>query len=138
MDDRMIERYISEQIKRRGITAYDIIGGPSIDPEPDNWDKPYNERIRCNIFTSRYWDHRLCEILTPGEFNPDKPYENLAIPVKDLIRYWWNNIADQEDIIAEALEDILTVYKDRMLPEKEEEEIVDFKDAFEKVLSKDG
>jgi len=85
----MIDRYITEQIKKRGITAYDIIGGPSIDPEPDNWAKPYDERVRCNRFTSQHWDHRLCEILTEGDFDPYKPYKNLAIAVKNLVRHWW-------------------------------------------------
>ena len=130
MDDRMIERYIMRQIRIKGITAYDIIGGPSIDPEPDNWAKPYNERIRCNRFQSKYWDHRLCELLTEGDFNPQKPYENISIPVKDLIRYWWNNMADQESIIADAFDDILTEYKDRLLPAKEEEERMDYSDVF--------
>lgn len=127
----MIDRYIMRQIRIKGITAYDIIGGPSIDPEPDNWAKPYNERIRCNRFKSKYCDHRLCELLTEGDFNPQKPYENISIPVKDLIRYWWNNMADQESIIADAFEDILTEYKDRMLPEKEEEKSIDFSDTFD-------
>ena len=135
MDDRMIDRYIMEQIKKGGITAYDIIGGPSIDSEPDNRAKPYNERIRCNRFQSQYWDHRLCELLTEGDFNPKKPYENLAIPVKDLIRYWWDNLADQEAVIEAAFDAILTVYKDRLLPEEEEEETVDFSDSSEAILN---
>ena len=50
------------------------MGGPSIDPEPDNWAKPYNERVSCNRFESQYWDHSLCELLTEGEFDPDRPY----------------------------------------------------------------
>jgi hypothetical protein len=76
----------------------------------------------------------LCELLTKGEFNPREPYKNLAIPIKDLVRYWWNNLADQEEFIAEAFEDILTVYKDRLLPEEKEEERVDFSEMFEDIL----
>ena len=130
----MIDRYITEQIKKRGITVYDILGGPSIDPEPDNWAKPYNERVRCNRFKSRYWDHRLCELLTEGEFDPDNPYKNLAIHPKDLVRHWWNNYADQEALIEDIFEDLLTVYKDRMLPEEKEDESLDFSDAFDDAL----
>ena len=133
MDDRMLDRYITEQIKKRGITAYDIMGGPSIDPEPNNWAKPYNERIRCNRFQSEHWDHRLCELLTEGEFDSVNPYKNLKIPVKELVRYWWNNLADQESIVEDALESIMTVYKDRMLPKKQEEKPVDVSDAFDMV-----
>jgi hypothetical protein len=121
MDDREVDRYITKQIKELDITLYDIIGGPYVDPEPKNHYKPYAERIRPNRFSSQYWDLRLCELLTLGEFNPDRPYEKLAIPLKDLVRYWWDNIADQEAILEDALGDILIVYKDRMLPEGEEE-----------------
>jgi hypothetical protein len=121
MDDREIDRYITEQIKELDITLYDILGSPYVDPEPQNHDKSYNERIRPNRFSSQYWDQRLCELLTIGEFNPNRPYEKLAIPLKDLVRYWWDNIADQEAILEDALGDILTVYKDRMLPDGEEE-----------------
>ena len=73
---------------------------------------------------------------TEGEFYPDRPYENLAIPVKKLVRYWWNNLADQEAIIEDAFEDILTIYKARLLPEKDEEETVDFSVALEKIFWK--
>ena len=54
--------------------------------------------------------------------------------MKDLVRYWWNNLADQEAIVEDALEGILTVYKDRMLPEEQEEESVDFSNVFEKIM----
>lgn len=135
MDDRMIDRYITQQIKKRGITAYDIIGGPSIDPEPNNWARPYNERVRCNRFQGEYPDYRLCELLTERDFNPDNPYENLTISVNDLVRYWWNNLADQEAIIADAFEDILAEYKDRMLLEKEGEEgRMDINDALDEIF----
>lgn len=115
---------------------YDILSGPSVDPEPQNWAKPFGERVRSNRFASQYWDHRLCELLTEGEFDPNKPYKSLAIPVRDLVRYWWNNLADQEAIIANALEGILTVYKDRMLPEEPEKEAVGFSDAFQSIYNK--
>jgi len=42
---------------------------------------------------------------------------------------------DQEAIVTDALEDILTVYKDRMLPEEKEEETINFADTFEKIFS---
>ncbi len=53
----------------------------------------------------------MCELLTESEFNPDKPYENLAIPVKDLVRYWWNNLADQEDILQIVMIMLVTNFK---------------------------
>ena len=61
-------------------------------------------------------------VFTEGDFEPNNHYEELAIPIKDLVRYPWNNQTDQEAIIEEALEDIQTVYKDRILPEEPEDE----------------
>ena len=55
--------------------------------------------------------------------------------MKDLIRYWWDNLADQEVIIEDAFDAILTVFKDRLLPEREDEEkAVNFSDGFEEAL----
>ena len=75
MDDRETECYITEQIKERGVTLYDILGGPSVDPEPQNHDKPYAERVRSNRFSSQYWDLRLSSPLSrrnPGSFTGPK------------------------------------------------------------------
>jgi len=129
----MIDRYITQQIRKRDITLHDIIGGKYIDPEPGNTKQHYKHRARWNRFSSSRWDFRFCELLTEGEFDPDLPYNNLAIPVKDIVRYWWNNIAYQEAIIEDIFEDILTCYKDRMLPEVQEEKPMDLKDAFDEL-----
>jgi hypothetical protein len=40
-------------------------------------------------------------------------------------------MTDQESFIAEVFDDILTEYKDKLLPEKEEEKSVDFSDTFD-------
>jgi hypothetical protein len=132
MDDQEIDRYITDQIRKRDITLYDIIGGKYIDPTPEKKGQNPNERARWNRFSSLYWDLRLCELLTEGEFNPDLPYNNLSVPLKDLVRYWWNNCVDQEAMLGDILEDILTLYKDRMLPKKEEP--VEISDAFHSVV----
>ena len=44
----------------------------------------------------------------------------------------WNTIADQEAMIESVLSDILSVYKDRMLPDDEVEP--DYSDAFDEIL----
>ena len=49
---------------------------------------------------------------------------NLAIPLKDLFRYWWNNVVDQEAVIDMMMDDVFTEYKDRLLPRKEPEPVV--------------
>lgn len=54
--------------------------------------------------------------------------------MKDIVRYWWNTIADQEAVIEDIFDELLTAYKDRMLPKKSEEEPVDISDAFDELL----
>lgn len=120
LNDQEIDAYITRRINELGVTLYDICGGQNIDPEPDNWAKPYKERVRCNRFTTDYFDTRLCELLTEGEFDPYRPFDNLAVPLKDIIRYWWNNISDQEEMISEILDAVMTHFKDRMLPDEPE------------------
>ena len=131
MNDKEIDHYISKQIRDRGIGLYDIIGGEFIDPDPHDKTQPSNKRARWNRFESEIYEHRLCELLTEGEFDPDLPYNNLAIPLKDLVRYWWDNCVDQEAMLGDILEDLLTIYKDRMLPK--EEEPVEISDAFDNI-----
>ena len=134
MNDQEIDDYITSQIEKRGITLYDIIGGPSIDPDPKNMIKPFGERVRQNRFIASSFEYRLCELLTEDGFDPDYPYENLAIPMKDIIRYWWKNIADQEALVEVIFDGIMTHYKDRLLPEEPEEEPEDMSDAFDEVM----
>jgi len=132
----MIDRYITEQIKKRGITLYDMVGEEYINPSPEKRDKPAHEVARWNKFKSLCGDYRFCELLTEGDFDQDLPYNNLSIPVKDLVRYWWDNFADREAVLGIVFDHLLTVYKDRMLPERPEEEPVDLSDAFDGIGEK--
>ena len=134
MNDKEIDHYITDQIRARDITLHDFIGGKYIDPRPEGKSSFPNERARWNRFQSETYEYRLCELLTEGDFDSDLPYNNLSIPMKDLVRYWWNTIADQEEFLGYVFEDILTEHKDRMLPEKPEEEPADISDAFDELL----
>jgi hypothetical protein len=134
LDDYEIDDYITGKIEERDITLYDILGERYIDPNPEDKTRPSNKRARWNRFSSLTFEHRLCELLTESEFDPDLPYNNLAIPMKGLVRYWWNNIADQEGVIELVFDGILTYHKDRMLPEEPEEEPADIFDAFDELL----
>ena len=134
MDDRMIERYITEQIRKRGITAYDIIGGEYIDPEPHMSQGPAHQRARRNRFSSSSGDLRLCELLTEGKFDEYNPCKGLGIPIKDLVRYWWNNVVDQNLMLSEIFEEILDFYKDKLPPKEPEDEVVDISDSFDRLL----
>jgi hypothetical protein len=132
INDKDVDAYIAEQIRKRKITLYDIIGGEYIDPDPEDKSSCPNERARWNKFKCLSGDLRFCELLTEGEFDPDLPYNKLAIPIKDLVRYWWNNCVDQEAFLEDILEEILLIYKDRMLPD--EEKPVDISDSFDELL----
>ncbi|MFX0117718.1 MAG: hypothetical protein ACFFB3_24450 [Candidatus Hodarchaeota archaeon] len=102
MNDQQIDAYIEGHIKVLGLELADFTTG------------------RVDMY----------RIVTEGEYNDLQPFDNLSIPIKDLVRYWWNNIADQEAF----LDDILTEYKDRFLARKEpEENYPDFSDAFDNV-----
>jgi hypothetical protein len=88
MNDLEIDSYITRQIRKRGITLYDMTGGEYIDPDPENKREPANTRARWNRFTYLSDELRMCELLAKGEFDRDLPYKSLAIPLKDLVRYW--------------------------------------------------
>ena len=130
IDDRMIDRYIIGQIRKRGITMYDILGDSYIDPDPDNGDVAAHSRMRPNRFTMSYSGYRLCELLTEGEFSEFDPYSKLAIPIKDLVRYWWDNIACQDCLLEEIFDDILIHFKDKINP-KQPEEAIDISNALD-------
>ncbi len=135
MNDRQVDAYILRQINKRKITLYDIIGGKYIDPTPNAVDIPAGQRCRWNRFSTQEMGLRLCELLTPQGFDEDDPFRRLAVPVKDLVRYWWNNCIDQELAVADIFEEIMEHYKDRMLPAPREPEArADVSDAFDKVL----
>ena len=134
MNDKEIEHYITDQIRVRDITLHDFIGGKYIDPRPEDKSSFPNERARWNKFSCLSGEYRFCELLTEGDYDPCFPYNNLAIPMKDIVRYWWNTIADQEAVIEDIFDELLTAYKDRMLPKKSEEEPVDISDGFVDLL----
>lgn len=134
MDDAATDRYISRQIRKRGITLYDIIGEEYIDPTPDAMEPPPGQRARWNRFKCSDWSLRLCELLTPKGFDEDDPYRRLAIPLKDLVRFWWNNCIEPGYFLEEVFEDILRLYKDRMLPPEKPKERADISGALDGVL----
>jgi hypothetical protein len=111
-----------------------MTGGEYVDPSPERVDLPIGQRARYNRFTMVSGDLRLCELLTDSGFDPDDPYADLSVPVKDLVRYWWNNIADREAVIEWVFDGIFTLYKDRMLPREEEEAGPDLADALDEIM----
>ena len=134
MNDSEVDAYITNCLKEKDICLQDMIGPKYIDPEPENKRQHLKERARWNRFKSITGEMRLCEFLTEGQFDSEKPYDNLIIAPKDIIRYWWNNIADQEYVLGMVFEEVFTEDKDRMLPEEPEEDQPDHTEALEGLL----
>ena len=110
MDDSEVDAYISKRIQDLDLTLPDFING------------------RMN----------MPRILTKGEYCQFNPYCNLAVPLKDIFRYSWNNIADHDAMIDTVLCDIETEYKDRMLPRKELQESTDTSGVIQGILAAVG
>jgi hypothetical protein len=134
LNDSEVDAYISNCLKEKDICLQDMIGPKYIDPEPENKRQHWKERARWNRFKSTTGEMRLCELLTEGEFDPERPYENLGIAPRDIIRYWWNSIADQEYVLGMVFEEVFTEYKDRMLPEEPEQPLPDYVDSLDGLL----
>ena len=64
MTDNQIEEFIYSEIKRKGITFYDMISGiGGVDPDPDNKETDSRNRVRINRFSSLSEDTRMLELL---------------------------------------------------------------------------
>jgi len=129
MTDDQIEALILNEIKKHGITWQDMIGSRSISYEAN-----HNRVVRCNIFKAESWSDRLIELICEGDYDPFAECYVLQVSIQDLIRFWWNNIICQEDMLDEILEDIFVYFKDKLLPKKELEPAVGYDVDFNKVF----
>lgn len=77
-------------------------------------------------------------MLPEGRYDQFDLCANLAVPLKDIVRYWWNNIADQYAIIDMVMDDIWTEYKNRSLPHQRNAEAADTPDVIEGILEAQG
>lgn len=124
MTDKQIIRLIDTLIKEKEITLQDMIGGSYVDPE-QKVDDPYGnpKTSRLNKFESESWSDRFLELISEERYSLYTDYHRLKIPTKDLIRFWWNNCIDIEEMLEDIFEDILCYFKDEMLPAREEPKI---------------
>ena len=127
MNDKQVENLISELIRQRDITLYDMIGGQSIDPHQsvNGFPAGHPQTFRPNRFTADCWSDRLIELLAEGHYDAGAGFQGIKIPVKDLIRFWWNRCISVPDMLDNIFEGIFCHFKDRMLPvEVEKEKII--------------
>jgi hypothetical protein len=129
MTDDQIEALILNEIKKHMITWLDMIGGRSISFE-DN----HKRVFRCNRFKSESWSDRLIELICEGDYDPLTDCHVLQVSIQDLIRFWWNNIICQDDMLNEILEDIFVYFKDKLLPKKDKEPDLSYDVDFNKII----
>ena len=131
MTDEQIEALIFDEIKKRGITWLDMIGGNSI-----SYDLDHKRMFRNNIFKAKSWSDRLTELICEGVYDPSAEAHVIRVSIQDLMRFWWNNLICQEDMLDEILEDIFVYFKDKLCPEKDSEPTIGYDLDFYQVIPK--
>jgi hypothetical protein len=135
MTDDQIETLVMDEIKKRGVTVYDMIGlsKSNIDPNPEDKSKPSNQRARGNKFDGLTESDRMEELLCVGDYNPYKSFQPLKVSFQDLFRFWWNRCIVQELFVDEILGEIFTYFTDQMRPPEKEENHFDITIDFEQL-----
>jgi len=128
MTDEQVEKFIINEIKKKGITYYDMKSLPNhgVDQNPEDKITPPSEKgIRCNRFTTYFGCDRMRELLCVGQYSPYNDTLSLKIPFQDLFRFWWNRCVVQELVIEEVLEDIFDYFTSLMAPSEKKENEMD-------------
>ena len=135
MTDEQIERLVMDEIKKRRITFYDMIGlsNQNIDPDPEDKSNPSNQRARKNRLNATTESDRMEELLCIGDYNPYKSFQPLRVVLQDLFRFWWNRCIVQELVVDEILGEIFTYFTDQMRPPEKEEEHLDMTIDFDRL-----
>ena len=126
MTDEQIEQLIWDELKKRDITFYDMIGlvNENIDPDPQDKTMPSNKRARINRFSGAFGSERIMELLCIEKYCPYNYLPPLKVSFQDLFRFWWNRCVEQDLVIEEILDDIFSYFTELMRPaEKEEKEM---------------
>ena len=125
MTDEQIEQLIRDEVKKRNISFYDMIGlvNENIDPDPQDKTMASNKRARINRFSGLFGSERMQELLCVGEYCPYNYLPPLKVSLQDLFRFWWNRCVEQDLVIEEILDDIFSYFTELMRPaEKKEKE----------------
>ncbi len=135
MTDDQIEKLVMNEIKKRGVTVYDMIGlsKSNIDPNPDDKSKPSNQRARMNKFNGITESDRMEELLCVGEYNTYESFLPLKVSLQDLFWFWWNRCIVQELFVDEILGEIFSYFTDQMRPPEKEEDHLDMTIDFDQL-----
>jgi len=132
MTDEQIEKLIWNEIKKRDVTFYDMVGLPScgVDTDPEDKTTPINQKIRSNRFNEICGSERMKELLCVEEYNPYDDYSPLKIPFQYLFSFWWNRCVERHLVVDEILEDIYEYFKEQMRPPEKKKKIMDMEVDF--------
>jgi hypothetical protein len=135
MSDDQIQEYIYHEIKMRGITFNDMIGGTgAVDPGPDGQETGIRERLRGNKFLTLAEDTRMMELLAAITYSELVNLQPQKISLQDLFRFWWNRCVEKTLVVEMVLEDIFTHFREEMRPPVEEMPQLDMSVDFEQLL----
>jgi hypothetical protein len=135
MSDDQIEEFIYHEIKTRGITFNDMIGGTgAVDPGPDGQEAGIRERLRGNKFSTLAEDTRMMELLAAITYSDLDNLPPQKISLQDLFRFWWNRCVEKTLVVEMVLEDIFTHFREEMRPPVEEMPQLDMSVDFEQLL----
>ena len=133
MTDDQIEKLIWNELNKRGVSLYDMIGGDYIDPEPGDKTTFASERTRPNRFTETFGEQRIKELLCIGKYSEHNDMPPLNISFEDLFRFWWNRCIEKELFAEEVLRDIFDYFTDQMKPEQKKPEAMKVTLDFERL-----
>jgi hypothetical protein len=130
MTDNQIEKIIWDELRKKKITLYDMIGGEYIDPDPKDKTTLSNHRARRNRFSELFSEDRMKELLCFSEYNQYNDMPLLKVDFQDLFRFWWNRCISKELFADEVLGEIFEYFANQMKPENESDQMdvaLDFK-----------
>ena len=134
MTDDQIEEFIYSEIKRKGITFYDMIGGVGgVEPAPNNKKTDTHKCVRANRFSSLSEDTRMLELLADMDSTYLDHFPPFRIPLQDLFRFWWNRCVEKTLAVEMILEDVFIYFREEMRPPAEEPEQLDMSVDFEQL-----
>lgn len=127
MTDEQIEKFIHNELKKKKVTFYDLVGLRHIDPDPDDKKTVANQRLRLNRFNGLFGSQRMMELLSVREYNPYDCLPPLKISLQDLFRFWWNRCVERDQVVADILEDIFTYFTEQMRPPKKKKKVLNLR-----------
>jgi hypothetical protein len=135
MTQSRVEKIIWQEIRKRDITFYDMIGLPNhaVDPNPEDY-MTGTRNTRRNKFTEMLGSERMKEILILCDYHPYDDYPPLKVSLQDLFQFWWSKVIDQGEFIDQVLEEIYDYFTEQMRPPVKEPETMDMYLNFEEAL----